>query len=299
MTVYGYPNIYAIGHKAIEGIFNEPVLVEEKIDGSQFSFGLLDGTLQCRSKGVQQNIDAPDKMFEPAISYVKHLAASGLLKEGWIYRTEFLSKPKHNALEYSRIPRNGLILFDVNPALESYIDYDGKRSIASEFGIEVVPLVHSGMISDFSQLAGFLNRESCLGGPKIEGIVVKNYSRFTTDKKVMMGKYVSESFKEVLEMEWGRANPSSGDILQTIISAYKTPARWNKSVQHLRDAGTLSHEPKDIGSLIKEVRADVIKEEEDAIKQRLFEYFWPKIERGITAGLPEWYKQELAKSAFQ
>ena len=36
---HSYPQIYNLGHKAIAGIFDDDVLIEEKIDGSQFSFG--------------------------------------------------------------------------------------------------------------------------------------------------------------------------------------------------------------------------------------------------------------------
>lgn len=34
-----YPQIYALGHRYLEDLLKDPVLVEEKIDGSQFSFG--------------------------------------------------------------------------------------------------------------------------------------------------------------------------------------------------------------------------------------------------------------------
>jgi len=31
--IHGYPNVYSLGHKAIEGIFNDEVLIEEKNNG--------------------------------------------------------------------------------------------------------------------------------------------------------------------------------------------------------------------------------------------------------------------------
>jgi hypothetical protein len=36
---HSYSSIYALGHKALAELFMEPVLIEEKVDGSQFSFG--------------------------------------------------------------------------------------------------------------------------------------------------------------------------------------------------------------------------------------------------------------------
>lgn len=73
MNINSYPTVYALGHKAIEGIFDSPVIVEEKIDGSQFSFGLIDGELRCRSKGKELILDAPEKMFSKAVATVREI----------------------------------------------------------------------------------------------------------------------------------------------------------------------------------------------------------------------------------
>lgn len=37
-----YPKIWNVGHAAVATMFDHPVLVEEKVDGSQFSFGRFD-----------------------------------------------------------------------------------------------------------------------------------------------------------------------------------------------------------------------------------------------------------------
>lgn len=39
---HSYPSIFAIGHRALAELLLDPVIVEEKVDGSQFSFGLFD-----------------------------------------------------------------------------------------------------------------------------------------------------------------------------------------------------------------------------------------------------------------
>jgi hypothetical protein len=72
-----------------------------------------------------------------------------------------------------------------------------------------------------------------------------------------------------------------------------------KAVQHLRDVGTLEQSPRDIGNLIKEIQEDTKKECEEEIKKILFDHFWKNISRGITAGAPEWYKEELLKLSFE
>jgi len=292
---HSYPSVFALGHKAISELFLEPVLVEEKIDGSQFSFGRFEDGLRCRSKGAQINADVPERMFEEAVEVVKGLD----LREGWTYRTEYLKKPKHNTLAYDRVPKNHIILFDINTGEEEYLDRQQKGMEAERLGLEIVPLLFQGTITEPKTLLDFLERPSILGGQKIEGMVIKNYARFGQDKKVLMGKYVSEAFKEVHGAEWKKNNPTSGDIIQRLIMQYKTPARWNKAVQHLRDRGELTQSPRDIGALIKEVQIDIDKECADEIKDALYAHAMQHIRRGITGGLPEWYKEELLKLQFQ
>lgn len=296
MTLHSYATVFAIGHKMIEGLFSGPVVVEEKVDGSQFSFGLIDGELVCRSKGKQLILDAPEKMFARAVATAREIAP--LLHPGWTYRGEYLDKSKHNTLAYDRVPAKHIIGFDIDTGIETYLEPDEKRAEFERLGLECVPLLYSGEVSSLEIFNEFLQRTSILGGCKIEGVVVKNYSLFTGEKKVALGKYVSESFKEIHAGEWRKSNPTNIDITDQLIERYRTPARWQKAVQHLAESGRLEGSPRDIGALMIEVPEDVQKECEYEIKELLFAHFWPKIRRGISAGLPQWYKDELVKSAF-
>ena len=297
--VHSYPQVYAIGHSAIKEIFDGDVIVQEKVDGSQFSFGITrDGELMCRSKGKQLILDAPEKMFTKAVAVVRELAP--LLQPGWIYRGEYLSTPKHNTLSYNRTPHAHIILFDISTGVEEYADPDLVKDEAKNIGLEYVPLLYRGKVADFQMFNSFMDCESVLGGCKIEGIVVKNYSKFVLEtKKVMMGKYVSEAFKEKHLVDWKERNPNRKDVVELLIQEYTSQARFHKAVQHLREDGKLEGSPRDIGLLIREVPADIVKEEAQEIKDKLFNFFWKDIERGITRGLPQWYKDELAKSSFE
>jgi len=285
--ISSYPEIYAIGHRQIKDIFSGPVVIEEKVDGSQFSMSKTGGELSCRSKGKDIVIDAPEKMFTLAIETAKALD----LRDGWTYRGEYLSKPKHNTLAYSRAPKQNIIIFDVMTGPEVYLTPDEKKAEAERLGLECVPCFHVGCVSMTAGLAEtLLQNDSILGGTKVEGFVVKNYSMFTPDKKIAIAKYVSAAFKEKHQHEWKKTNPTQADVVQHLIGELKTEARWQKAVQHLRDDGKLTETPQDIGSLLKEIQADVLKEESDGIRESLFKHFWPQISRGIINGAPEWYK---------
>lgn len=294
---HSYPKIWNCGASELEGFFDESVLIEEKVDGSQFSFGIFNGEIKARSKGKELIIDAPEKLFTKAIETVKALAPK--LTDGWTYRGEYLAKPKHNALAYTRAPELNIILFDINPGHEAYLSYEEKAAEAKRLGLEVVAKIYEGKVSSPEQLLSYMETISSLGGQKIEGVVIKNYTKFGRDKKVLMAKHVSEAFKEVHRREWKVENPKSGDIIQRLSEKYKTHARWNKAIQHLKEAGHDVTSPRIIGSLIKEVQADTLNEEGNAIKEELFNWAWPQIQRMIVGGLPEFFKEELVKTQFE
>lgn len=304
---HSYPKLYAMGHRAIADILLDDVIVQEKVDGSQFSFGKFpiedyrgtgDGfELKIRSKGATMIPDAPEKMFNKIVEVVKSI--QHLLVPGWTYRGEYLAKPKHNTLAYDRAPQNFLALFDINPSEESYLPYERVAEEAARLGFDVVPLIYRGRVETLDLFRSFLERESFLGGQKVEGVVVKNYSRFGPDKKVLMGKFVSEAFKEAHTGAWKEANPAKQDVVERLIAGLATPARWAKAVQHLKEAGKLEGSPRDIGVLLKEIGTDVHAECADEIREALFKWAWPHIQRGIIRGFPEWYKEQLLKQQFE
>lgn len=303
-SFHSYPSIFALGHKAVADLLTVPVYVTEKIDGSQFSFGIdEDGIWYFRSKGKEIYYpDGVDKMFQAGVDAI--VALEDKLVPGWTYRGEYLSKPKHGVLAYDRVPNHHVIIFDINDAHESFLDYGKVIADCMRIGFEVVPSLGGPYIPGdltLEILQELLTTQSVLGGQLIEGVVVKplNYNLFGRDKKVLMGKFVSEKYKEILGGEWRAANPIGRDVIDTLIAKYRTPARWQKGIQHLRDEGTLEGSPRDIGLLLKEVGQDILKECEDEIKDALFKWAWPQIQRGVTRGLPEWYKEELLKEQFQ
>jgi len=278
-------------------MFDAPVLVQEKIDGSQFSFGYFDGELLFRSKKRQFTADTADDLFRTAVERVQEI--SGFLKPGWTYRGEYLRKPKHNCLAYDRVPAKNIILFDVNIGEEDYLGTMELAREAERIGMESVPSFFYGMISDTQMLVDLLNTQSVLGGQKIEGVVVKQYEMFDEGTgKALMAKHVSEAFKEVNQGNFRRENPKPSDIREVLIQKYRNESRWNKAIQHLRDEGRLDESPKDIGPLIKEVQRDTLEEEEEQIKEMLFSYIKPHLTRGIVRGLPEWYKEKLMELQF-
>lgn len=294
-----YSKIYALGHRAVKDLTNVPCYMQEKVDGSQFSFGVDpdSGELLFRSKGAIIEAACPEGMFSRGVAEIT--AIKDKLTPGWTYRGEYLQKPKHNALAYNAVPARNVILFDINTGDQEFLPYEAVKAEAMRLEMMVVPLLMTGTPT-LEDIQGFLSMDSCLGGQKIEGVVLKpvSYCLFGEDKKALMGKFVSEAFKEVHRKDWKESNPNHGDVIELIAGQFRTPARWQKAVIHLREAGTLTDSPKDIGNLMAATIEDVLAEEEEAIKAQLWKYAWPKIKRGLTHGLPEWYKEQLLTKQF-
>lgn len=317
--INSYPSIFNLGHAAIATLLHGPVLLEEKIDGSQLSFRrVLDEqeitpdqrsiprySLEVRSKGAVVNTVAPEGMFKKAVEVL--LALGDKIPVGYTFRGEFLAKPAHNVLKYDRIPANHIIIFDIERGEQDYLGATEKAELARSLGFETVPLLHpagtSMEIQSADEIRAFLQLDSVLGGQKIEGVVIKpaRYDLFGRDKKVLMGKFVSEAFKETHAAEWKTLHgpKSPGDVLRELAATYASPARWQKALIHLREEGKITDSPKDIGELIAAVPPDVLKECEEEIKAALWKWAWPNIRRSLTRGLPEWYKDILLKKQFE
>jgi hypothetical protein len=297
MPLRSYTSSFNLGHKQLEHLFEDDVLVQEKIDGSQFSFGrsIDDGQLFCRSKKVNLDIDAPEGMFKEAVEYVRSIYHR--LPGGWTFRGEYLKSPRHNTLAYGRIPRNHIMLFDIDCGMEDYVTHEQLEHIAGTLDLEAVPVMYYGRVTDIAQVHAFMARESALGG-SIEGVVIKNYSKYNAEKKLLLGKHVSEAFKETNDKNWKAQKVGQRDIVEALTERYATEARWQKAVQHLNEAGQLENSPRDIGPLIKEIQNDVLQDSVEEIKQALFDWALPKLQRGLTKDFPFWYKEQLLVRQF-
>ncbi len=299
--IKAFPKIFSIGQDYISQIFDSEVEITEKVDGSQFNFGKIEDELHMRSKGKQIFPEAPEKMFKEAVDYVYSIAER--IPNNTVYYCEYLKSPHHNILKYDWIPKNHLVVFGVSdPVCNFKAKYSELINYAEDVGLTTVPLLYSGLVSDVQFLKALLETKSFLGGSLIEGVVVKNYSiPFLLGGQpipIMAGKYVSEKFKETNQESWSKENTTRGKW-EVFLESFRTEARWNKAIQHLREAGTLENAPRDIGGLIRAIHQDIEDEEKESIKGFLWSHFKQDLMRKSIAGFPEWYKGKLMENVFQ
>lgn len=283
-----YPKIVQVGRKDFTYSGSCDVDIEEKVDGSQISFGIAEGKLVVYSKGSRVNIDAPG-MFSNGVSFIKTIAP--ILPDNIVVRGEYLQRPRHNVLVYDRVPKGHVVVFDVMNSDGSYMTHEGKKAFASLLGLETIPLLHTGPYKP-AMFAGMLETLSFLGGQKIEGIVVKPHDRG------VIGKYVAPAFKELMTGKRFKSLPPRDAIIATLTAELAADARWQKAVIHLRERGELTGSDRDIGPLMKEAGKDMHDECATYVRDRLFAWAWPQISKAALRALPEWYQKSL-ESAFQ
>lgn len=296
MKTAAYPKIIALGGVGIGTIFDEPVEITEKLDGSQFGFGMVDGELIVRSKGKEQDLYNPDKMFKEGVEYI--LDIKDRLADGLFFYGEYLQKPRHSTLAYNNIPKNHISLFGVMDTTGDEVKmwpYETIAKNAELLGVDVVPLLWNDM-ADAETVQRLLKRESYLGGQDIEGVVVKNYKPWLYMDRfpytVMAGKFVTEKFKEVHQKDWSSLNTGKGK-LEGMKDKYRSEARWHKAVMRLKEEGRWTQSLKDIGEIMKLVRQDLIDEEKDNIKRDFWNILGDDIVKYSSFGVPEWYKLQL------
>ncbi len=311
MKIHSWPKVYAFGHRHNRGMLANPVSVTEKIDGSQFKFGnqpdqtYLENGLIMKSKGATLFATNTNKMFTPAVNTVTDLYKRDLLPENVIFYSETLSKPLHNVIEYDRVPKGNIALFGAYEMFHDvWLNYADVEHWAFILGIDVVPQLFNGdvpqvvMGDEQRKFDEWLLTDSFLGGSKVEGFVMMDLSQdymigdqyfpFTAAKVVapeFQEKHNSKAYgKKATKASW-----------HSYCEGFRTEARWDKAIQHLRELGQIDDEFKDIGPIIREIHQDITDEEGDEIKLALWNFFKKDLLATAIQGFPEYYKKKITE----
>lgn len=290
----GYNKVNRLGHRHTQGLLEGNVVVQEKVDGSQFSFGLIDGVPRFRSKGAEVYAGQGGQ-FEQAVQEL--LLRASKMSSGLVYRGECLTRPKHNVLAYDRRPTGCVMLFDIEDTETGRHHSPAElAATAADLALEAVPCLYTGPGSAISQemMGQWLQATSILGGATVEGFVIKRYDLVDplTSRAPLVGKVVREEFRE-LNQKGPAAPVGPNDIVGKLGHKLRSPARWEKAIGRARDAGTLLNSEADIGPLLRSIQDDIWAEEEEMVKTALLAWAKKGLSREAVRGFPEWYKGRL------
>lgn len=290
---------------------NTELVVEEKVDGSQFSFGFIANQygahmMSFKSKNVDIPYASTDSMFSHAVRYLYSKAVSTIVPKNVVFRCEFLSSKKHNKLTYDRIPNGYLVMFGAEDLVTGKsVNREVWSLIARELGIEVVR--EFGRINTagksvedvIKEASVHLGKQSMLGGSMIEGVVLKRTSNYIVDQGgiPIYVKIVGDEFREIARVPSRRLrNISPSEVVQKLVDMVEKDAIFSKAVQHLLEEGKIAGNNSDIGPLIKEVQKDIAIEMEAPAKEVLWEWAKEQVIRGCVSGFAKWYQARLARA---
>lgn len=289
MEVTGYPKIYRLGLEEVADVLSHTVEITEKVDGSAFGFGFIDGKLVLRSKRSVLPATVVSGMFAGATAAAR--AVCDKLIPDAVYWGETLEKPRHNKIAYGRVPRHHLALYGINVD-GKYLSYETVKSEAERLGLDVVPLLFRGRIESLERLDKIFDdfQESFLGGD-VEGIVIRPIG-----DPCPSAKLVKDSFKEVMKRKEKvvKQDTKTEDAVRGFFESFATEARWTKAIQHLEEDGQITpNRPENIGVIIKEIQRDTLEEEEEFIKENLWVLYKRMFLRTLTEKFPKWYINEV------
>ncbi len=298
-----FPKIQAIHKPEAKGYDEGKIIVEEKVDGSQFRIEINDqGVISIGSHNIDNIHEGDPAGFGIGVENALKIFDGIKADEGEIISVfgEYLSKPKQNTIAYERLPNHNIVIFDV-VVNGKYLDREEKERFAFSVGLEVVPILWKGDGKDFTdeireellKTKSFLGHQA--GYDKVEGIVIKNYNKLYGERfRHLEGEHISvkivnASFQEKNKVE----NPGQSDKVENLILSLCSEARWKKSIQHLKEDGLLKFEMPDMRLLAPAVVKDIEGEEKEHIKDELWKIFWGRFKGRAVRGLPEFYMKYL------
>jgi len=200
---YKYPKIYRLGSEEVQEILEypeDPICVEEKVDGGNGMFWLDDGVLYEGSRNRNLTSDKDEKTFRAQRAFLRIRA-------------------KHSA------QCEGCGLF---------ISRRQKEQEFNRLGIETVPMVWEGKAKDLKkqEIKDLVPRSKYYDGPA-EGIVLKSYNRKSRyGNYQLFAKVVTAEFKEVNKAVFGGVKQEQTQTSK-IVEQYLPDARIIKTINKL------------------------------------------------------------------
>ena len=247
----GINHLYDIYNKRgvdfVNNLFNQFVTINEKMDGSAFSFerDKETGKFKFYRRDQRNPITLVDrtlmKYYEKPIQYIDSLPPHILEKipRGWRFGLEYFANTKPVEIVYDRIPKNHLILSyvhelgDKGNIIRTIQNKDKLDSWADLLGVERAPIIFQGKLDEDqkSQLLEFLNTPF---KKLLERFSTTSFVRFiikTLNPEVEKSALNNDLDKEVegIVFRFGDSNKENETILAKMVDPIFTEIAKQKS----------------------------------------------------------------------
>lgn len=139
----------------LNSIFNNNIIIYEDIQGSKIWVNWNGDEFVIRSKSINNDpinlIDlAMQNYYNPAINYLNSLdnRVKSLLNKKWNFCFEYFPDNQPANIEYSRIPKNNLVLTSINKSGKYEFNVDELDEYSRLFDVDVLPIIFSGNLTE-------------------------------------------------------------------------------------------------------------------------------------------------------
>jgi len=295
-----YPKIFNLGRVETEGVFEGRCDILEKVDGSQLRWrvDIETKTLLVGSKGQRIDTNDPPKLFKKS---VESLLKINIDRFDWnvVYFGEAFSKPKHNKIQYGRVPDGNIMLWAAyDTSVRRWFNHNELMMDASIFNIECVGLVD---IVDRAptpeQLEKYMKVGSALGGSNVEGVVIKNHWNYKVEQDMALckqAKFVSQEFRETMGVKINKTSD-----IRDIVLMLKEEAIWHKAIQRVKESANEPMTDRHIGQVVREVHNDIDNEFKPLILEELWKMHSKNIKRLACKGVADYFKRQMALTQLE
>lgn len=271
-----YMDIERLKDKYVDGFQKgDYIVVQEKIDGANFSIRYDDETDTIRSFSRKKILDLGNNLrgaWEWSQKLDKELVKE-VLGTNLVLFGEWLVS---HTIAYPDDRYQNAYFYDVwDTESERYLDQDKVEDIVKQLNLIYVPVFYKGTFESWDHLKQFVGRTD-LGGENGEGIVVKNMTRLNdpNTRLPFYTKIVADKFaekKSVKKFDEGKLERRAK--LQAVVESVVTEGRVTKLVHKMVDEGIIPEDwdEYDMGTIAKnigkEVYYDCVKEEPEIVEQ--------------------------------
>ena len=233
-----YPKIHTLGSLENEGILNEVVVCQSKIDGANFRCRYIAEENRLVFGSRAQLLDNANMNEWKAIrSYLK---AFELFKDkfipGVVYFSESMQK---HTINYENIPDTiGYDVFDVER--QEFYNWKAAKAAFEQIGIPFINIHFEkhGRDVTIDELKDVI-KKSPYRKEGDEGIVLKCYNKKNVFGRPLFAKIVDELFKEENKKAFKQVTPTTTNNEYEVIDRYLTEARFEKAITQLREQGNV------------------------------------------------------------
>ena len=141
--------------ETLDDLLNDDIIIIEDIQGSKIWVNWNGKEFSIKPKSVSSEpinlIDlAMQNYYNPAINYFNSLddRVKSLLNKRWSFCFEYFPDNQPGNIEYSRIPKNNLVLTSLNKSGKYEFTIDELDEYSRLFDVDMIPIVYQGRLTE-------------------------------------------------------------------------------------------------------------------------------------------------------